>query len=65
MRLPDTGAVVFGIKTSVTPLEHLTDAAAEALLTELGELTPETLEYSERGEVFSQALQHLRTRREG
>ena len=62
VRLPQTGAVVFGIKTSVTPLEKLTDDAMQALLKELSELSLETLEYSERGDVFCKALDQLRSR---
>lgn len=62
VRLPKSGAVVFGIKTSITPLECLTQAAAAALLGQLTSLRQETLDYSERGDVFTDAVEALRMR---
>ncbi|MEM7056087.1 MAG: DUF3445 domain-containing protein [Pseudomonadota bacterium] len=62
VRLPKTDAVVFGIKTSVTPLDRLTRDASVALLAELEALAQETLDYSERGDVFTSAVEDLRMR---
>ena len=59
VRLPETGAVVFGIKTSVTRLESLTPPQAGALKVALGDLTQEMLDYSERGEAFRAAMTTL------
>jgi len=62
VRLPKTGAVVFGVKSSVTPLDRLSVPASKALLGELQALAQETLDYSERGDVFTLAVEHLEAR---
>lgn len=59
VRLPKTGAVVFGIKTSVTRLEALTPQQAKALKAALDDLTEEMLDYSERGDAFAAAITTL------
>ncbi|MEM9140284.1 MAG: DUF3445 domain-containing protein, partial [Pseudomonadota bacterium] len=59
VRLPDTQAVVFGIKTSVTPVDCLEPEAAHALVGAMAGLGQDTLAYSERGTVFAAAMQAL------
>ncbi|MEM6679654.1 MAG: DUF3445 domain-containing protein [Pseudomonadota bacterium] len=44
-RLPETGAIVFGIKTSVTPVEALAPDEAQALADALGALSTASVAY--------------------
>lgn len=44
-RLPGTGAIVFGIKTSITPVEALSPAEAAGLATATASLDPRAIEY--------------------
>lgn len=45
IRLPRTGAIAFGIKTSVTPLERLSPPVLSGLVAALAGLDPETVAY--------------------
>lgn len=58
-RLPGTGAIAFGIKTSVTPLGRLTGAQAAALARELARLDPATVAYRAGGDLQRAALARL------
>ncbi len=58
-RLPETGAVAFGIKTSVCPLSALTPAEAAALAREYAALDGETLAYRSGGDLQARALARL------
>ena len=51
IRLPETGAVVFGIKTSVSPLETLEPSEAQVLLARLEELDAAEIAYRGRPEI--------------
>lgn len=55
VRLPETGAVAFGIKTSVTPISCLTPAEATALHDELGKLEPQDVAYRSGGTLIDAA----------
>ena len=46
-RLPQTGAVVFGVKTAVTPVDALTPETRAALREALAALDPETAAYKD------------------
>ena len=59
VRLPRTGAVVFGIKTSITPVSCLTPEQAEALYHALAELDDETMQYRARSRALEAALERL------
>ncbi|GMG82271.1 DUF3445 domain-containing protein [Paralimibaculum aggregatum] len=58
-RLPQTGAVAFGIKTSVCPLEALRPAEAAALARELAALEPATIAYRAGADLQAAALARL------
>ena len=58
-RLPKTGAVVFGIKTSICPLEVLTPDQAVALRRELEQLDPESIAYRAGTALHGLALEQL------
>ncbi|MEO1495419.1 MAG: DUF3445 domain-containing protein [Pseudomonadota bacterium] len=55
VRLPQTGAVAFGIKTSVTPIDRLTPEQATALHGALGKLAPEDVAYRSGGRLIDAA----------
>lgn len=55
VRLPRTGAVAFGIKTSVTPVERLTPEQSAALHRELGVLDEDAIAYRSGGPVMDAA----------
>lgn len=56
VRLPETGAVVFSIKTSITPLECLTADQAEAMARELRALDDAMIRYRSGKGVVARAL---------
>ena len=58
-RLPGTGAVVFGIKTSVSPIDSLTVAEATALRVGLLNYDAETIAYKSGGNAYQAALDRL------
>lgn len=58
-RLAETGAVVFGIKTSLCPLDVLTPDQAAALRRELASLDPATIDYRSGTHVHQAALDRL------
>ncbi len=58
-RLPQTGAVVFGIKTSICPLEALKPSEAAALATALGALDGATIRYRAGADLQRAALARL------
>ena len=58
-RLPGTGAVAFGIKTSICPLEALTPDQAAALARELAALDGETIRYRAGADMHAVALRRL------
>ena len=60
VRLPRTGAVAFGIKTSVTPLECLAPDIARGLADALGELEPQTVAYRAGAALRDAAIARLR-----
>ncbi|MEL6478872.1 MAG: DUF3445 domain-containing protein [Pseudomonadota bacterium] len=55
------GAVVFGIKTSICPLDALTRQQAQALRRELARLDPQTIAYRTGGMAHDVALSRLET----
>lgn len=59
MRLPETGAVVFGIKTSLCPLDVLTPSQASALRRELVSLVGSTIAYRAGDALHHAALDRL------
>lgn len=59
IRLPQTGAVAFGIKTSICPLAALTRAETRALAGALGDLDPSVIAYRSGGDVHARALAAL------
>ena len=59
VRMPETGAVCFGIKTSVTPLEDLRPDEAAALSAALGRLDPETVLYKGAEQLMATAQARL------
>lgn len=59
VRLPCSGAVVFGIKTSVSPLESLSPAEARTLLGLVRELSEAERAYRGRDEVHARKLEIL------
>jgi hypothetical protein len=65
IRLPETGAVSFGIKTSICPLEALTPEQAAALAREVRALEPATIAYRSGGDIHARALQVLEARAAG
>jgi hypothetical protein len=58
-RLPKSGAVVFGIKTSVSPVDGLTAAEAAALRGEMAAQDAGTIAYKSGADVYSAALDRL------
>ncbi|MEM9147158.1 MAG: DUF3445 domain-containing protein [Pseudomonadota bacterium] len=58
-RLPRTGAVAFGIKTSLSPLEALSAPEAAALARELGALEAPTIAYRSGGDLQAEAFRRL------
>jgi hypothetical protein len=58
-RLPETGAVAFGIKTSVCPLEALTPEQAGALARALAALDPEVVAYRSGAAAHALAIDRL------
>ncbi|MFK7943016.1 MAG: DUF3445 domain-containing protein [Paracoccaceae bacterium] len=59
VRLPVTGAVVFGIKTSVTPIECLQPPEAAALATGLSRFDAATMAYRAGGDLIRNAIAAL------
>lgn len=59
-RLPETGAVVFGIKTTLCPLEALTAVQATALGRELSRLDPDTISYRSGADLHTAAIALLK-----
>jgi len=62
IRLPETGAVAFGIKTSICPLEALTPEQAAALARELAALDAAAIAYRSGGDIHARALEVLEAR---
>ena len=62
IRLPETGAVAFGIKTSICPLEALTPEQAAALARELAALDAAAIAYRSGGDIHARALDVLEAR---
>ncbi|MEM1298413.1 MAG: DUF3445 domain-containing protein [Pseudomonadota bacterium] len=60
VRLPETGAVAFGIKTSVTPIECLTPPEAAALADGLSGFDEPTMAYRAGAELIGNAIAALR-----
>ncbi|MGF1501596.1 MAG: DUF3445 domain-containing protein [Paracoccaceae bacterium] len=58
-RLPQTGAVAFGIKTSICPVEALAPATAAGLRAALSRLDPETVAYRAGGDLHARTLARL------
>jgi hypothetical protein len=58
-RLPESGAVVFGIKTSVSPVDGLDPAEAGALRAAMAAQTPATIEYKASTDSHGAALDRL------
>ena len=58
-RLAQTGAVVFGIKTSVSPIDGLTAAEAAALRAEMAAHNAATIAYKSGADVYDAALSRL------
>ncbi|MEM0942747.1 MAG: DUF3445 domain-containing protein [Pseudomonadota bacterium] len=58
-RLPETGAVIFGIKTSVCDLEVLTPLQAAALARELSVMDPRSIAYRAGRDLHQAALARL------
>jgi hypothetical protein len=58
-RLPRTGAVVFGIKTSVSPIDGLTAAEATALHAEMAAQDAGTIAYKSGSNTYGAALARL------
>ncbi|MEO0992704.1 MAG: DUF3445 domain-containing protein [Pseudomonadota bacterium] len=58
-RLPRTGAVAFGIKTSLSPLEALAPSEAAAMARELGALEERTIANRAGGNLQTEALRRL------
>lgn len=59
VRLPGTGAVAFGIKTSVTPVERLTPEQARGLAAALGSLDKAAMAYRAGAHVIAHAIAEL------
>lgn len=59
VRLPRTGAIAFGIKTSVTPAECLAPAAAQGLARALAGMSAQTVAYKGGAELRDAALARL------
>jgi hypothetical protein len=59
VRLPRTGAVAFGIKTSITPIERLTRPQAVALSGALSGLEPDVVAYRAGSDMLSLAISHI------
>jgi hypothetical protein len=59
VRLPRTGAVVFGIKTSVSPVETLTPDEISALRDAIAAEDPSTIAYKSGAEVWRRRLARL------
>jgi hypothetical protein len=64
-RLPASGAVAFGIKTTVCPLEALTPVEAAALARELARLSPADIAYRAGRDMHGAALARLAERAAG
>ena len=62
LRLPRTGAVVFGIRTHVDPLDALSSAEAAALHAALAERTAEETAYRGGGDLHAAAMASLAAR---
>lgn len=62
VRLPGTGAVAFGIKTSVTPIEALSADEAASLHAAVAEIPAESLAYRAGSFAMSDALDALAAR---
>lgn len=58
-RLERSGAVAFGIKTSITPLERLSVPELRALRAQWAALTPEEIDYRARSDLHAAALETL------
>lgn len=58
-RLPATGAVVFGIKTSISPIDSLAAAEAAALRAGLVNYDAATIAYKSGGNAYRSALDRL------
>jgi hypothetical protein len=58
-RLPKTGAVVFGVKTSVTPVDGLTSAEASAMRAAMADYDAETVAYKSGEEDYAATLARL------
>jgi hypothetical protein len=59
VRLPRTGAVAFGIKTSVTPIECLTPEQSAGLMTALGGIEDEAIIYRAGSRLMGEAILRL------
>ena len=59
VRLPQTGAVAFGIKTSVTPIERLSASEATALRDGLGTFDAATMAYRAGSDLIGNAITAL------
>ncbi len=59
VRLPRTGAIAFGIKTSITPIERLTPDQAGTLRDALGQFDADTMAYRAGEKVIRNAMREL------
>lgn len=59
VRLPTTGAVAFGIRTTMTPVEKLTTAEAQSLHDAMGRLEPAVVAYRAGSDLITNAMAEL------